>query len=211
MRETDSAVAAEVMRASPLNLYGEPVFRVVWSQDRLDWLAGWWNDYDSQTGVFIRRVFDVRRGPKYQMAPRWIVEEWKPAEFFGSREMWEQVVENYAEAPGMPVRTVQMLGPYPTRGDYVHIWTCQDAEGKYMEITPTLARYTIDLALQPQPTNADLRSWKEQRKKQDSADLSKAVDDMLGDAFPFLGRTNNLTPKTLMQKIRDHKKDGKEL
>jgi hypothetical protein len=207
MREVDSGVAAEIKAASPLNPFGEPQFRAVWSPDVQQWVAGWWNDYDSATGAFIRRVFEARRGPRYQFAPRWIMEEWKPAEFFGDKAMWEAMTEEWSAQHG----TVLELGPYPARGDYICIWKCETVDGKYMELTPTLARYTIDLALRPKPSVADLVADAENRKHAESLQLTKALDDMLGDAFPFLGRVNNLSPRSLMTKIRDQKKRGKDV
>jgi hypothetical protein len=208
MRAVDTGVAAEVKSASPLNQYGEPEFRVVWSPDVKQWVSGWWNDYDSVTGALLRRVFEARQGPKYQFAPRWIVEQWKPAEFFGDKDMWEAMTAEWSAQHGMALLE---LGPYPSRGDYIFIWKCETADGKFLEITPTLARYTIDLALLPKPSLADLIADAAARKARDRIAFSKSVDDMVGDAFPFLGRTNNLNPRSLMQKIKDQKKRGKEI
>ncbi len=121
--------------------------------------------------------------------------------------MWESATEEWSATHGF----MPELGPYPSRGDYLIIWKCEDIDKSFMEITPTLVRYTIDLALRPKPTDAELIAHAAARRAQDQQELTKALDDLIGDPFPFLGRTNNLTPRPLISKIRDQKKRGKDV
>lgn len=179
----------------------------MWSPDCLHHVAGWWNDYDNQSGAFLRRVWAVRMAPKYPFSPRWIIERWFPPEHFGTREMWEQVTTEWSQTHGK----VLELGPYPSEGMYTMIWKCEDLDGKYMDITPTLAQYCVQLALQPQPTLAELQNDARDRLAKRKAASRQAVIDEYDDAFPFLGRVNNLSAQPLLNKIRSQKKDGKEL
>jgi hypothetical protein len=209
MRTVDPSVVEAIAKVSPLNPYGNPVFRAAWSADVLHWVAGWWNDYDKETGLFIRRVWQARKVPKYQMAARWVIERWMPPEFFGSRESWEQATQIVSEENMLDFALE--LGPYPSEGEYVHVWTCDDADRNYMELTPTLARYTIDIAMRPVPTVGQMRAEAEERQRANELAQEKMIDDMIGDAFPFLGRVNSVSPTSLMTKIQDQKKRGLKL
>ena len=64
-----------ITRFGGLNRFGQPNFRVVWSDTRLDW------DGPEFT-------------PKYFNVPhRWIIESWVAPETYGSPEMWEAVTQ----------------------------------------------------------------------------------------------------------------------
>jgi hypothetical protein len=208
MREVSKAVEMAINAASPRNLYGDPVFRAVWSQDVLHYAAGWWNDYDRATGAIVRRVFEARKVPKYQCAARWIIERWMPPEFFGTPELWEQATVEYSAQHNMAVLE---LGPYPSRGDYVLLWKCEDADGNFLELTPTLAQYTVEIALMPIPSVGEMQAQAMALREREDRLFSKAVDDLIGDPFPFLGRVSNVTPLSLKKKIRQQKKRGLEL
>lgn len=202
MRTVDPAVERAVNAVSPRNIYNRPVHRVVWSPDAMHWACGWWNDYDNH-GAFVRRVFEARRCPKYQFASRWVVEKWHPPEFFGSREHWDKVTAEYTATHG----TLLELGPYPSEGDYVFMWKCENVDGSYLEITPTLAQYAVDLDLLPMQTEAEMRLEIEERQKRSKlAERNKIIDQVI-DEFPFLGRPNNLNPKSLLDKIRADNKE----
>ncbi len=209
MRTVNPLVEAAISAVSPRNLYGEPVFRCMWSADVLHWCAGWWNDYDKESGVFIRKVWEVRKVPKYQMAARWIIERWMPPEFYGIRETWEEATRIVSEDNHLDFALE--LGPYPSRGDYIHLWTCDGPNGEYIDITPILAEYAVQLALLPVPSVAAMESLAKDRIAAEDERKLKAVDDMVGDCFPFLGRTSNVSPTSLMKKIREQKKRGLSL
>ncbi len=209
MREVNPSVEAAINAVSPLNTYGNPVFRAIWSADVLHWVAGWWNDYDLESGTFIRRVWQARKVPKYQMAARWVIEKWMPPEFFGSREQWEEATRIVSEDNALEFALE--LGPYPAEGDYIHLWTCDTPDGKYLEITPTLAKYAVDLAMLPIPSVDEMISAAKRREEANELAQLKKIDDMAGDMFPFLGRINNVAPTSTMTKIRDQKKRGLKL
>lgn len=201
MRTVDPSVEAAVKAASPLNLYGQPIFRVIWSPDSFDWAAGWWNDYDSN-GTFVRQVWEARYVPRYHFTPRWIVERWMPPEFFGTKELWEKFTTEFSETHGSMLE----LGPYPAEGKFLFVWKCENADGSYLEITPTIVDHTIMMALLPIPSVVELRSQAETRKQAVRLAHRTRVSDMLVDEFPFLGRPNNLNPRPLLDKIRAENK-----
>ena len=86
--------------------------------------------------------------------------------------------------------------------------TCDGPNGEFIEITPLLAQYAVDLALLPVPSVAEMYSEAKEREAAEEERKLKLVDDMVGDCFPFLGRTSNVTPTSLMKKIIDQKKRG---
>lgn len=194
----ETAIAA----VSHRNLYGETTYRAIWSQDVQHWACGWWSDYDDQ-GILIRHVFEPRYVPKYHFAPRWIMEKWHPPEFFGTPEQWEQITAQYSAQHGK----ILELGPYPSEGAYVFLWKCEDVDGKYLELTPTMAQYTVELDLQPPPTLDQLIADAENRERKHRESQRALVIDECMDAFPFLGRVTNLNSRSLMDKIRTHNKE----
>ncbi len=207
MKPVDWGVEDTIKALSPTNLYNEPIFRAIWSADRMHWASGWWNDYDSTSGILLRRVFEARHVPKYQMAARWVVERWMPPSFFGTPEMWNQATAEYEAQHGLLLE----LGPYPHEGDYVHIWTCEDLQGNYMELTSTIIADVISLALQPLPSYNELVAESKRKQEADDAAFHKKVDDIIGDPFPFLGRVSNITPSPLLSKLRGERKRGRAL
>jgi len=72
-----------------LTPHGAPALRCVWSNDR-------------------RRFNDALRYPAIRN--RWVVEQWHPAEHYGSPADWPEDVN----------------GPYPSRGDYEHLDTIEN-------------------------------------------------------------------------------------
>jgi hypothetical protein len=109
---TPTWAAAILTQSGGLNLYGEPLFRAVWSNNRLAWCAGRFEDRDN-SGHLVREVLAARLMPKYPVESRWIIEQWLPAEKYGSRDNWWQNTREWGEEGNLP-----QLGPYPSRGDY---------------------------------------------------------------------------------------------
>lgn len=207
MRDVNPAVEKVIQALSPRNIYGQPIFRAIWSPDVLHWVAGWWNDYDKTTGALVRRVYEARKAPRYQMAPRWVIEKWCPPEFFGAREMWETATEEYNKTKG----TLLELGPYPHEGMYMHIWTCETRGGKYCDLTPTVAEEVVQLAMLPVPSVEEMYAEAAVRDHAREIAFEKSVDNILGDPFPFLGRQSNITPSSLLTKLREERKRGKAI
>jgi hypothetical protein len=128
-----------------------------------------------------------------------------PPTFFGTPEMWEQATVQYEAQQG----TLLELGPYPSEGDYVHIWTCEDLDKNYIELTSTIIADVIQLALQPPASYQEMVSQSKRHQEAEDAAFTKRLDDLIGDPFPFLGRVSNITPSSLLTKMREERKRGR--
>ena len=122
IRETHTCppeIQERLTRAGGLNRFGEPNFRIVWSWSRLGWIGGWWTLRDSQ-GEAIGHRFEMRHEPKW-LPPwdRWILECWRPPEWFGSPWLWEMQTTVWSDEARRMGRSLPSLGPYPSRGDYI--------------------------------------------------------------------------------------------
>lgn len=123
-RETHTCppeIQERLTRAGGTNRYGEPNFRIVWNWSRLAWAGGWWLDWDSE-GKLVREVFEMRLEPKW-LPPwnRWILEAWMPPEWFGSPWFWDITTMIFSGDEAS--RALPGIGPYPARGDYMHVTT----------------------------------------------------------------------------------------
>jgi hypothetical protein len=183
----------------------------VWSADVLQWTAGWWPQYEKITGLFMGKVWEARQVPRYQMEARWIIEKWHPPEDLGigTPESWEEATRIVKDRNGLDFDLE--LGPYPSRGMYVHAWTCDGPNGEYLNITPLLAEIAVELAMMPVPSVSEMRAYAERRQEREEERKFKMVDDMVGDSFPFLGRVSNVSPMSNLKKILEQKKRGLQL
>lgn len=119
--EISPEIQGRLTRAGGTNQYGEPNYRIVWGWSRLGWIGGWWTIYDTQ-GNETGHVFEMRQEPKW-LPPwdRWLLEAWRPAEWFGSPWLWKMQTTEYAYGNTGP--SLESLGPYPHRGDYIPVTT----------------------------------------------------------------------------------------
>jgi hypothetical protein len=130
--EVSPQIQEILTRAGGVNWYGEPNFRAVWGYSRMGWIGGKWIDRDANGNV-IRECFQLRRVPKYlpQMWNRWIIESYRPPEFYGSRWLWNlQTRAQEKDENGRPNPAgliLPALGDYPSRGDYEHSHTVEKA------------------------------------------------------------------------------------
>lgn len=61
------------------NQYGDPMFRVVFSDDQVESRKGTFNDYSGN--IFVRTTHEVREVKKYPwIKEKWILERWAPGE-----------------------------------------------------------------------------------------------------------------------------------
>lgn len=137
LRETHEApatVAHRLALAGGRNIFGEPNFRAVWGWNRLGWIGGRWTDRDPATGSVVRETIELRLAPKYFPHNRWHIERWCAPETYGSPEQW---VCNTLEIEDG--RNVPALGPYPSRGEYEHVFTLEDLRGNFLQLTSTIA------------------------------------------------------------------------
>ncbi len=174
--ETPAAIEQRVSRAGGTNLYGEPNFRVVWGGSRLAWIGGKWTDCDAH-GNKAREAIELRRVPKYLPVDRWHIERWRPPESYGSPEQW------YAQTTEIEdgIR-VAALGPYPSRGEYEHCHTLQNAAGEFMPLTAAACDWIVRAVewARRQPRR-ELRGAIASREARSEHDWDTAVDEVLDE------------------------------
>lgn len=107
------------------NPYGEPIFRIVWSESRYYLVGATHREYNGDPlndRELVMRGKDTNLAretkgykwlPLYPGRPRWVLEMWKsPYGFTGcSKEQWEIMYRD-------PATNLITLGPYPERGEY---------------------------------------------------------------------------------------------
>jgi hypothetical protein len=91
------------MRKFGVNLYGDPLYRIVLASSVMHLVGGQWPD-----GTRAYRWVPRYRNPRSQ----WILEAWAPARI--SQREWD----SYAD----PITGWPLLGPYPSRGEYECAW-----------------------------------------------------------------------------------------
>jgi hypothetical protein len=128
--DTPPEIARILTLAGGLNRLGEPNFRAVWGWNRLGWIGGRWTDRDA-SGAVIREIIGVRRVPKYIPHNRWHIERWCPPESYGSPEQWARATLEIEDGINVPA-----LGPYPSRGEYEHVWTLEAAASAESSLVP---------------------------------------------------------------------------
>jgi len=136
LRETHDApacVAQTLARAGGANRFGEPNFRAVWGWNRLAWIGGRFEDRDA-AGNLVRECVELRFEPKYCPRDRWHIERWCAPEIYGSPEDWARAT---LEVEG--AQSIAALGPYPSRGEYEHVFTLEGRRGEFIQLTPTIA------------------------------------------------------------------------
>lgn len=114
------------------NLYGEPLLRIVWSEEQTVLVGGVWSKWDDHGNYIGERLgyHVTRKHPS--VWERWVLEMWMPPESYGGREWWEATnrkVSPWGEA-------YQTMPVYPSRGDYalIAVFT-EPGTGRYSEPT----------------------------------------------------------------------------
>jgi hypothetical protein len=130
--ETPEYVEQRLRSAGGINRYGEPMYRVVWGWNRLAWMGGKFTEKD-RNGTLIREVVQLRLEPKYPAVNRWHVEKWLAPETYGSPRAWYSQTIERNDGQSVPA-----LGPYPSRGEYEHVLTLEDARGEFLQLSPRI-------------------------------------------------------------------------
>lgn len=186
IKEVPKEIQVIATRAGGLNLYGEPIYRVVWGWSRLTIIAGEWEDYD-QHGNWIRTVGEYRWEPKNMPFDRWHLERWLPPSHFISRKHWYEITDE--EFNGVHFAA---LGAFPSRGEYEGCYVFENSDGSYQPLSSYVVE-TICRALNYQRNMADAQR-REATKKRDSKeekDFYNLAYDLAEDAYPaFHGKLN---------------------
>jgi hypothetical protein len=168
-----------------LNRYGDPNFRVVWSDNRYELAGGMWEDPSTKTAVA-----EYRHQVKYDLPqPKWILERWLPPEFYGTPQSWYW--ENLCPYSGL-----SLLGPYPYKGDYESCYTFERLSFSWFDVLVPLI-----LKSQAETTTAMRKSAQmaeqERKEAEEKQWFSDAFDDQAPafcDAFSVAGQQNRTNP-----------------
>jgi hypothetical protein len=170
------------------NFYGEPIYRIVWSESRLELAGGLWEDRNDQAQDrrivndkgdvrdvnLVREVAEYRWIPKYGGMNRWILEKWCPPEMYGSPTLWELIRDDKSGL--LP------LGPFPSRGEYEHSFTFE-RKGEFVPLTQQSIDDIVNLI---EAGKAYTRSQKRAAIEQVKAKQRKAnhqrIDDIVNDS-----------------------------
>ena len=184
LRETHLAaenVARRLELAGGRNRFGEPNFRAVWGGSRLSWIGGKFEDRDA-AGALVRECVALRLEPKYAPLDRWHIERWCPPEMYGSPEEWRAATLEIAEG-----RNVAALGPYPSRGEYEHAFTLENARGGFVQLTPAIAEHLARMIERSRATpRAAGRAALSRREDRTDAAYDAYAEAVLSDAAPAL-------------------------
>jgi hypothetical protein len=182
--DTPESVTRSLELAGGNNPFGEPNYRAVWGWNRLAWIGGKFEEHDPATGSLLREVVELRQEPKYPAVNRWHLEKWLPAEAYGSPRAWYAQTIEVANGRGIPA-----LGPYPSRGEYEHCLTLENAKGEFVQLTTTAAEH-IARAIEwsrRHPRSSSRRSLQDRDAREERAYDTWAYD-MLDETVPAFRR-----------------------
>lgn len=110
------------------NPYNEPIFRIAWSSDQVEFRHGTFRDFRGD--LFLREVTETRVTKKYNyIIDKWILEKWFP----------QDMVRN-EETPGV------------LRGDYECFFVFQDKFMNYLEPTRKVVEFIFYATMRGKPT-----------------------------------------------------------
>lgn len=110
------------LKVGGTNLLGQPLYRIIWSDNELEKRIGTFKDYFG--GIFIREVREARLVPKYNyISERWVLERWIPPELCYNPEL-----------------------PDSQWGSFEPIYVFQDKYGKALPFSERVVHFIINLA-----------------------------------------------------------------
>lgn len=177
----------EILRTGGgFNCFGEPNYRVVWGQSRLDYIGGRWVDYDDN-GILIREAIEVRHVPKYAV-DRWIIERWVPCETYGPPALWEmQTFENHDG------HIIPALGPYPSRGEYEEVFRLETLTGQFCPLTSEIVRMFVQcLEFSREGEHESLTEKKSNRQAQEDREYDSYSDSVFNEGSTISGPMVNV-------------------
>lgn len=165
------------------NLYGEPMYRLVWGWSRHELRAGEFHEFDD-SGNWVGAKFDVRMEPRYYPRDRFHLEVWMPPGIYGTPEEWYAVTRRVVGG-----RFVEHLGEYPSRGEYEHVCVCQTRLGEFVMPTEQAVRDVVRWHQTARlRTSGDIRkeiTMTEDEKKEARRRMARDVIDGNVKAFPW--------------------------
>lgn len=181
-----------VTQAGGLNRYGEPNFKIVWSETETMRAGGEWQ-HDGFIGY--RDIL------KYKGPGCWVILQWNAPELYGVPESY--YVQNFDEVTGL-----QTLGEFPYRGRYEILFPLVHKERKgntfiieRMPLNNFLLTTVIPIVINSKDVSLERKklAHTELKARQDADELNQ-IEDARRDAAmafggnPFSSRTGCRTP-----------------
>jgi len=211
--------AEEILSKLGYNDYGDPIFRIVWSETQFEVMGGVFEEranpnvgtsvtrwgqmiVDTNPVVCKRAAYKlVTKYPDFQGdKARWILEKWKPCSYSPAQWDWEFLD---------PSTGIYKSGPYPEHGEYWFSKVITD-RGAYMDCTAELIEYYSRLiAAGDEYSDVQKQIAMRLRRERAQKEKDQHFDDVFHDA-QVAGGTMSLFqavrgPKTNRKSVDDVK------
>jgi hypothetical protein len=114
------------LKTQGLTPFGEPIFRLIWSDESFEYRRGTFNDF--YESIYLRTVTETRKVPKYNyIFERWVLEIWSPA-----------------TSPELPESL--------ERGSYEPFFVFEDKDGNYLPPAFKAVQFIINASQQVRST-----------------------------------------------------------
>ena len=169
-------------RIGGMNLYGKPNFRIVHSDNRYEIAGGLWENPFTKTAVA-----EYRRQIKYDLPePKYILERWLPATFYGTAETWYR--ENMCSQSGL-----SLLGPFPYQGDYESCYTFDYLSASWLDVLVPLiikSQAEVSAAMRKSAQMDEVERQEAEEKQWFSDAFDDQAPAFMGGAFSAEGQSN---------------------
>jgi hypothetical protein len=174
-----------------LNPFGEPIFRVVWSDSRKYMIGGLWDGVRAE----------YRWIPKYEYSA-WVLERWLSAlEYGGTPQQYE--LQQRDEESGLLV-----CGPYPERGEYEFCHRFPPGHPSASQIEAEIQKRLY----QRKYSKTEIRNALTVEQELKDARWGKRVDAIIDNAQgAFNNQATNIFPGKVTPDNYQFKKTAKEL
>jgi len=136
-----------------LNPYGEPLYRLVWSDSQIERRWGTFNDF-TPSGIFVRTFTGFRDVKKYP----WIHERW--------------LVERWCEPDLMIANEIDI-----SRGTYEPVFVYEDKNGNPLPLALFTVQFIIAAANADRTTPEVVKDLRERAEKAEIAELLERIHD----------------------------------
>ena len=154
---------------------GDPIWRVVFSEDQFEKRLGTYDDYSGN--IYLRTVTEVRLVPKYR---QWIQKKY--------------VLERLVVVPELNMPELPA-----TKLSYEPIWVFEDINGNYLPPKWEAAKFIIDTIYAAQYSNHNLRKYVDDESTQEKSlelkeqRVNSIIESLWGDQSEFHGQTEDGT------------------
>jgi len=170
------------------SVYGDPLFRMVWSGNHGTWRFKKWTDR-ADSGAILRQVIEPRWSLAYRkpwQRERWIVE--RLVATLASPEEWREQACDVIDG----VRT-EPLGSYPSRGQYQLCDTVEDG-GAFVQPTRAYLKAIVDRVGKHEFSDSEIYDF----LVADEEAQSRRQEVRLLDAIKDATRPHLITPHAYM-------------